>query len=95
MPCCLRCPADDLQQLVSVYKTPPDAVFYDVVYHSYGIVPALANPAYYTCKLTSAVITSLMSGKFIRSVWHDQHRCIHACHCCLHLVCKEQCDRFI
>eukprot|EP00775_Hariotina_reticulata_P006842 gene6842-7060_t len=53
---------DDLQQLVSVYKTPPDSVFYDVVYHSYGIVPALANPAYYTCKLTSAVITSLMSG---------------------------------
>jgi hypothetical protein len=37
-------------------------VFYDVIYHSYGIVPALANPAYYTCKLTSAVITTLMTG---------------------------------
>lgn len=54
--------ADDLQQYVQLYRTPPDPVFYDVIYHSYGIVPALANPAYYTCKLTSAVITTLMTG---------------------------------
>jgi len=52
----------DLQQYVQLYKTPPDPVFYDVIYHSCGIVPALANPAYYTCKLTSAVITTLMTG---------------------------------
>jgi hypothetical protein len=47
---------------VELYRTPPDPVFYDVIYHSYGIVPALANPAYYACKLTSAVITTLMTG---------------------------------
>lgn len=56
-------PTDDLQEYVQLYRTPPDPVFYDVIYHSYGIVPALANPAYYTCKLTSAVITTLMTGK--------------------------------
>jgi hypothetical protein len=56
-------PSDDLQEYVQLYKTPPDPEFYDVIYHSYGIVPALANPAYYTCKLTSAVITTLMTGR--------------------------------
>lgn len=53
---------DDLKQYVELHRTPPDPVFYDVIYHSYGIVPALANPAYYTCKLTSAMITTLMTG---------------------------------
>jgi hypothetical protein len=37
-------------------------VFYEVNYRCYGIVPALSNPAYHTSKLTSAVITSLMTG---------------------------------
>lgn len=61
-PHAVRCCAEDLQQYIELYKTPPDPVFYDIIYHSYGIVPALANPAYYTCKLTSAVITTLMTG---------------------------------
>ena len=60
---------DDLQQYVQLYNTPPDPVFYDAIYHSYGIVPALANPAYYTCKLTSAVITTLMTGEDRSSSW--------------------------
>lgn len=60
--CCCHVATGDLQQYVQLYKTPPDPVFYDVIYHSCGIVPALANPAYYSCKLTSAVITTLMTG---------------------------------
>ena len=62
LPVLWSCCAEDLQHYVELYKTPPDPVFYDIIYHSYGIVPALANPAYYTCKLTSAVITTLMTG---------------------------------
>ncbi|WIA10164.1 hypothetical protein OEZ85_010368 [Tetradesmus obliquus] len=53
---------DDLRSYVQLHKSPSDPVFYEVNYHCYGIVPALSNPAYYTSKLTSAVITSLMTG---------------------------------
>ncbi|KAF6265350.1 hypothetical protein COO60DRAFT_1041000 [Scenedesmus sp. NREL 46B-D3] len=52
----------DLRDYVHLYKNPSDPVFYEVNYHCYGVVPALSNPAYYTSKLTSAVITSLMTG---------------------------------
>lgn len=55
-------PADDLRSYVQLHKSPSDPVFYEVNHHCYGIVPALSNPAYYTSKLTSAVITSLMTG---------------------------------
>lgn len=55
--------AEDLRDYVHLYKNPSDPVFYEVNYHCYGVVPALSNPAYYTSKLTSAVITSLMTGE--------------------------------
>lgn len=61
--CCIV--PDDLQQYVALYKTPSDPVFYEVNCHGYGIIPALANPAYYKSKLTSAAITSLMTGENI------------------------------
>jgi hypothetical protein len=61
-------PADDLSSYVQLHKSPSDPVFYEVNYHCYGIVPALSNPAYYTSKLTSAVITSLMTGALLTVV---------------------------
>jgi hypothetical protein len=61
-------PADDLSSYVQLHKSPSDPVFYEVNYHCYGIVPALSNPAYYTSKLTSAVITSLMTGAAQRQI---------------------------
>jgi hypothetical protein len=51
-----------VRDLVAVYKNPPYAIFYDVVYHSYGLVPALASPLYYASKFSSTVLTSLITG---------------------------------
>lgn len=33
--------------------------FYDTIHHAYALVPSLASAAYYTCKFSSTVITSL------------------------------------
>jgi len=48
--------------LVAVYKNPPYPLFYDVVHHSYGLVPMLANPQYYKSKFSSTVLTSMITG---------------------------------
>jgi hypothetical protein len=48
--------------LVAVYKNPPYPIFYDVVHHSFGLVPMLANPQYYKSKFSSTVLTSLITG---------------------------------
>eukprot|EP00878_Enallax_costatus_P040079 GHUV01046061.1.p1 GENE.GHUV01046061.1~~GHUV01046061.1.p1 ORF type:complete len:169 (+),score=26.14 GHUV01046061.1:158-664(+) len=60
---CLLLTTDGLQDHVTLYRTPPDPVFYDVISRSYALVPALANPQYYVSKLTSSAITSLMTGE--------------------------------
>lgn len=62
--CRLLPPSDGMADCVALYASPPDGVFYAVVSASCAILPALANPAYFTCKLTSAVITSLMTGVY-------------------------------
>ena len=62
---CLSCPfpAAQVADLVAVYKNPPYPLFYDVVHHSYGLVPMLANPQYYKSKFSSTVLTSMITGK--------------------------------
>lgn len=54
--------ADPVKDLVAVYKNPPYPIFYDVVHHSFGLVPMLANPQYYKSKFSSTVLTSLITG---------------------------------
>ncbi|KAF8068202.1 Ugt3a1 [Scenedesmus sp. PABB004] len=51
-----------VRDLVAVYKNPPYPIFYDVVYHSYGLVPMLASPLYYASKFSSTVLTSFITG---------------------------------
>lgn len=53
----------DVRDLVAVYKNPPYPVFYDVVYHSYALVPMLASPLYYQSKFSSTVLTSFITGE--------------------------------
>jgi hypothetical protein len=60
--CCCPHPAADVRDLVAVYKNPPYPIFYDVVYHSYGLVPMLASPLYYSSKFSSTVLTSFITG---------------------------------
>lgn len=55
--------AGDVRDLVAVYKNPPYPVFYDVVYHSYALVPMLASPLYYQSKFSSTVLTSFITGR--------------------------------
>jgi hypothetical protein len=45
-----------------VYKNPPYPIFYDVVYHSYALVPMLASNLYYSAKFSSTVLTSFITG---------------------------------
>jgi len=45
-----------------VYKNPPYPIFYDVVYHSYALVPMLASNLYYSSKFSSTVLTSFITG---------------------------------
>uniref|UniRef100_A0A383VTG1 Glycosyl transferase family 1 domain-containing protein n=1 Tax=Tetradesmus obliquus TaxID=3088 RepID=A0A383VTG1_TETOB len=52
----------DVRDLVAVYKNPPYPIFYDVVYHSYALVPMLASPLYYASKFSSTVLTSFITG---------------------------------
>jgi hypothetical protein len=59
-------PAEDVRDLVAVYKNPPYPIFYDVVYHSFGLVPMLASPLYYSSKFSSTVLTSFITGKASR-----------------------------
>lgn len=47
---------------MAVYKNPPYPIFYDVVYHSYALVPMLASPLYYSSKFSSTVLTSFITG---------------------------------
>jgi hypothetical protein len=54
--------AGDVRDLVAVYKNPPYPIFYDVVYHSYALVPMLASPLYYASKFSSTVLTSFITG---------------------------------
>lgn len=58
----LLSPAGDVRDLVAVYKNPPYPIFYDVVYHSYALVPMLASPLYYASKFSSTVLTSFITG---------------------------------
>jgi hypothetical protein len=51
-----------VRDLVAVYKNPPYPIFYDVVYHSYALVPMLASPLYYASKFSSTVLTSFITG---------------------------------
>jgi hypothetical protein len=62
--CCavLCCAAADVRDLVAVYKNPPYPIFYDVVYHSYALVPMLASKLYYSSKFSSTVLTSFITG---------------------------------
>ena len=55
-------PAGDVREYVAVYKNPPYPIFYDVVYHSYALVPMLASDLYYHSKFSSTVLTSLITG---------------------------------
>lgn len=57
------CLAADVRDLVAVYKNPPYPIFYDVVYHSYALVPMLASNLYYSSKFSSTVLTSFITGK--------------------------------
>lgn len=52
----------DVRDLVAVYKNPPYPIFYDVVYHSYALVPMLASALYYSSKFSSTVLTSFITG---------------------------------
>jgi len=61
-------PAEDVRDLVAVYKNPPYPIFYDVVYHSFGLVPMLASPLYYNSKFSSTVLTSFITGKASRGL---------------------------
>lgn len=54
--------AAEVRDLVAVYKNPPYPIFYDVVYHSYALVPMLASPLYYSSKFSSTVLTSFITG---------------------------------
>jgi hypothetical protein len=54
--------AADLQNLVDVHKNPPYLKFFDVVYHSYALVPTLASPLYYSSKFSSTVLISFITG---------------------------------
>jgi hypothetical protein len=54
--------AADVRDLVAVYKNPPYPIFYDVVYHSYALVPMLASALYYSSKFSSTVLTSFITG---------------------------------
>lgn len=45
-----------------MYKNPPYPIFYDVVYHSYALVPMLASNLYYSAKFSSTVLTSFITG---------------------------------
>lgn len=51
-----------MRDLVAVYKNPPYPIFYDVVYHSYALVPMLASNLYYSAKFSSTVLTSFITG---------------------------------
>ncbi|KIZ04003.1 hypothetical protein MNEG_3957 [Monoraphidium neglectum] len=52
----------DVRDLVAVYKNPPYPIFYDVVHHSFALVPMLASGLYYKSKFSSTVLTSLITG---------------------------------
>lgn len=60
--CAAAAVAADVRDLVAVYKNPPYPIFYDVVYHSYALVPMLASPLYYSSKFSSTVLTSFITG---------------------------------
>jgi hypothetical protein len=60
----LCCAAADVRDLVAVYKNPPYPIFYDVVYHSYALVPMLASKLYYSSKFSSTVLTSFITGGY-------------------------------
>jgi hypothetical protein len=46
-----------------VHKNPPYLKFYEVVHHSYALVPTLASPLYYSSKFSSTVLTSFIAGR--------------------------------
>jgi hypothetical protein len=52
-----------MQQYVALHKALPDPEFYRVIHGSAGLLPALSCPSYTTSCLTSAAITTLMTGR--------------------------------
>jgi hypothetical protein len=67
--------AADVRDLVAVYKNPPYPIFYDVVYHSYALVPMLASNLYYSAKFSSTVLTSFITGECKTLAQHHAVMC--------------------
>lgn len=65
----------DVRDLVAVYKNPPYPIFYDVVYHSYALVPMLASNLYYSAKFSSTVLTSFITGRCNTLAQHYASMC--------------------
>ncbi len=61
-PCLHVAAAANVREYVAVYKNPPYPIFYDVVYHSYALVPMIASELYYHSKFSSTVLTSMITG---------------------------------
>ncbi len=84
------CLIGEVREYVAVYKNPPYPVFYDVVYHSYALIPMLASELYYQSKFSSTVLTSLITGKATRSATTRPSRSQRRPHR-LQAACQHKC----